>query len=118
VELEATESASSRLIRSRYAAVLGVGLPLRRLGIDETLPIAGLRQVWGRPIQEKRMRWLAQRISPPRDFPVFKEVEQPLDGEGIRISFPSPTLHGARRWPIAFSIYTPGFTSEEIWFIH
>ena len=91
---------------------------LVRLGIDERLPIAGLPQVWGRPVIEKNMRWLTQRIAPPRDFPIFKEVDQPLDGEGIRVSFHSDSLHDARRWPIAVCIYTPGFTSEETWFIH
>ena len=91
---------------------------LVRIGIDENIPIAGLPQIWGQPVREKSMQWITQRIAPPRDFPIFKEVDQPLDGEGIRISFPSSTLHGARRWPITISIYTPGFTSEETWFIH
>jgi hypothetical protein len=91
---------------------------LVRIGIDENLQIAGLPQVWGRPVHENGMRWLTQRIAPPRDFPIFKEVDQPLDGEGIRVSFHSNSLHDARRWAIPISIYTPGFAAEETWFIH
>jgi hypothetical protein len=89
-----------------------------RIGIHENIAIAGQAQVWGRPLRHADgKRWLMQRISTPRDFPIFKEIAQPLDDEGIRLSFHSNLLHRMFRWPISIAIYTPGFTSEETWFI-
>jgi hypothetical protein len=63
-----------------------------------------------------QQHWFIQRISPP-DLPIFKEIEQPLDAEGISLAFHSRTLGPIHRWPITIEIHTPGFSATETWFI-
>jgi len=61
--------------------------------------------------------WLIQRIAAPPDFPVFKELQQPLDQSGIPLGFQARSLGHIHRWPITIEIHAPGFHSTQTWFI-
>lgn len=96
---------------------------LVRIGIPPEIKILGRGQSWGPPhtFEEgelPRMQWLTQRITTPPDFPIFKELGQPLDPDGIHLGFHSQFLAKTYRWPITIVIYTPGFSSTETWYIH
>jgi hypothetical protein len=92
-----------------------------RIGVPENIKILGQAKVWGSPVpgndESGRKIWLMQRISTPPDFPIFKEIAQPLDGEGIFLGFHSNFLTQTYRWPITITIHTPGFSLTETWFI-
>jgi hypothetical protein len=96
---------------------------LVRIGIPTEITIQGRGRSWGLPQTYEdselgRQQWLSQRITTPPDFPIFKEIGQPLDQDGIQLGFHSNFLARTYRWPVTIVIHTPGFSSIETWYIH
>jgi hypothetical protein len=96
---------------------------LVRIGIAASIRITKKELPWsyGGPMTSEihgKQEWMNQRIVSPPTFPIFKELEQPLDRIGIPLGFSSRTLGETHRWPITVEILTPGFSSTETWFIH
>ncbi len=94
-----------------------------RLGISAHLTLHTMKPPWSILKKEEttdygKIQWTHQRISSPPAFPIFKEVDQPLDGTGFGLQFHERSMAQSHRWPILLEINTPGFSSMEAWFIH
>lgn len=95
---------------------------LIKIGIADEITVPGSGPNWAgfhRAADENGdwMTWLSRRIASPPDFPIFKEFAQSLDASGIPLVFHSGLLSRTHRFPIRIAIHTPGFASNETWFI-
>ena len=94
-----------------------------RIGISASLRLARRSAPWvhagaDETTDHGKIDWMYQRLSVPPAFPVFRELEQPLDQIGFPLLFHERTLAQSHRWPIIVEILSPGFASTEVWFIH
>ena len=95
---------------------------LFRLGVSASLDFNTMKPPWTIHQTEEtteygKITWTTQRTSSPPDLPIFKEVDQPLDGHGVNLRFHSRTMDQGHRWPLLIEISAPGFSSLEAWFI-
>ncbi|QND70817.1 helix-turn-helix domain-containing protein [Tardiphaga robiniae] len=93
-----------------------------RLGVSASLGFNTVKPPWTMHRTQEttkygKIQWTTQRTSSPPDFPIFKEVDQPLDGHGVTLQFHSRTMAQAHRWPLLIEIHSPGFSSLEAWYI-